>query len=135
MAKQDELSTLRAELAQLKEMLGLGPSPSDDPADDPNFIAHGSPEHVQFIGLKVVEEGDDTTGYVVFESQETGATYRLEDEMGILTHFPGVDPDKAVILALRQKVNVIEAGEPTAPARTPSLWQPINKYVTLTVGG
>jgi len=132
---RSKVSILEDRLKQLEAMLGLGSASSDDPADDPNFIAHGSPEHVQFIGLKVIEEGDDVTGYVTFTSQWTGVTYRLEDEMGVLTHFPGIDPDKAIILALRQKVNVIEAGEPIASDRAPSLWQPIDRFVTLVAGG
>lgn len=132
--RQSETSRLRAELEQLKQMLGIGTQV--EPGEHfPDYIEHGSPEHVTFVGLKVVTEGDDTTGFTLYTSKESGVTYRLEDEIGILTHFPGVDPDKAALLALRQKVNEVESGVPPIPERAPSLWQPVDQYTVPIAGG
>ena len=113
--------------------LGFNVSPAVPDGPDPNFIAHGSPEHAQFIGLKVVEDSDDPTGFVTYASNDT--TYRLEDELGVLAHYPGVDPEKAALMVLRQKVSELEAGEPKAPANAPSLWQPVDQYTVLVGGG
>ena len=101
--------------------------------DEVNFIGFGSPEHRQFLGLIVVDEDDDPTGFVTFTSKETGTTYRLEDELGVLMHHPGVDPDKAALMVLRGKVSVFESGEPEAPANAPLLWQPVDRF-TVSVG-
>lgn len=120
---------------KLQNALGVPSRVSDEPEDRPDHIPHGSPEHVQFLGLKVVDEADDTTGFVLFTSKVSDITYRLEDEFGALVAYPGVDPDKAALLLLRQKVNVIEAGKPPITDKAPSMWQPLDQYVTLTAGG
>jgi hypothetical protein len=91
-------------------------------------VEFGSDEHRQFLGLVVVDENDDPTGYTVYKSRETGITYRLEDEIGVVSLYPGVDPDKAAVIVLRQKINELEAGPPPIPANAPSLWQPVDKY-------
>lgn len=120
---------------KLQQVLGIPSRPSDDPEDRADYIAHGSPQHVQFVGLKVVDEEDDPTGFATFTSKGTGITYRLEDEFGAVTAYPGVDPDKAALLLLRQKINEIEAGPPPIMDRAAEMWQPIDRYVTLSSGG
>ena len=96
-----------------------------------DHIAFGSDEHRQFLGLAVVDENDDPTGFVTYASKESGTTYRLEDELGVLALYPGVDPEKAALMVLRQKVNVLESGEPQPPANAPNLWQPVDKFAVL----
>jgi hypothetical protein len=99
--------------------LGIREAASEDPKENPNYIGFGSDAHAQFLGLVKVQEGDDLTGFETFTSQESGVTYRLEDEIGAVSLYPGLDPAKAAILVLRQKVNVLEGGEPEAPANAP----------------
>jgi hypothetical protein len=96
-----------------------------------DFIAFGSDEHRRFLGLVVVDEDDDPTGYTTYKSPESGITYRLEDEIGVVGMYPGVDPDKAAILVLRQKINELEGGAPSPPENAPSLWQPIDEHTVL----
>ena len=133
MAKQtDEVSRLREELDRLKAMLGL--APSGGPESQINHMEHGSDEHAQFLGLVVVDDDDDPTGFTTYLSKQTGRLFRLEDELGAVAHYPGVDPDKAALMLLRGKVNVLESGPPEAPPNTPSLWQPVDQY-TVLVGG
>jgi hypothetical protein len=130
---QDQIDAgVRAALARLGITIPV--AASDDPTEQPGYIAHGSPEHAQFLGLVVVDDDDDPTGFVTYESRETGRTFRLEDELGAVAHYPGVDPDKAALMLLRGKVNVLEGGPPEAPANTPSMWTPVDQY-TVLVGG
>ena len=111
--------------------LGLSlPGPVQDD-DKVNFIGFGSPEHRQFLGLIVVDKDDDPTGFVTYTSKGTETTYRLEDELGVLMHHPGVDPDKAALMVLRGKVSVFESGEPEAPANAPLLWTPVDQFTVL----
>lgn len=100
-------------------------------AEQTDYIAFGSDEHRQFLGLAIVDENDDPTGFVTYTSKETGTTYRLEDELGVLAHYPSADPEKAALMVLRQKVNVLESGEPEPPANAPSLWQPVDQFAVL----
>lgn len=128
MSKIDELTK---ELANLKALLGIGaPTPSGDPKDRPDYIEHGSPKHAQFLGLVLVDEADDPTGYVTYQSRDTGRTYRLADEIGVLTHYPGTDPAQAALMILRQKIGELESGKPQAPANAPSMWVPVDQFTT-----
>jgi hypothetical protein len=129
---QREIDTgVRRVLASLGIRVPAG-EPSD-PTEDVNYIGHGTPEHARFIGLITVDENDDPTGFITYVSQ--GVTYRLEDEMTVLSHYPNADPEKAALMVLRQKVNEFEAGEPEAPDNAPNLWQPVDKFTVLVGGG
>ena len=116
---------VRAALAQLGIQL---PGATQQDEEQLNFIGFGSDEHRVFLGLTIVDENDDPTGFVTYTSKETNVTYRLEDELGVLVHYPGVDPGKAALMVLRQKVSTLESGEPQPPANSPSLWQPVDQF-------
>lgn len=136
MARQsEEISRLQKELDQLKDQLKtmFGLAPSGSPVSQANRLEHGSDEHAQFLGLIIVDESDDPTGFTTYQSKDTGRVFRLDDELGAVAHYPGVDPDKAALMTLRGKINVLEAGPPEAPPNTPSMWQP--EYTTLVAGG
>jgi hypothetical protein len=125
-------SEIEAGVRQALASLGIVlPSQPASDQDHPSYVAFGSPEHAQFLGLVSVNEGDDTTGFVTYTSQATGKTYRLEDELGVLAHYPSTDPAKAALVVLRQKVNVLESGKPEVPANAPKLWEPVDRYATL----
>ena len=116
---------VREALAQLGIQL---PGVAQQDEEQLNYIGFGSDEHRAFLGLAIVDENDDPTGFVTYTSKETDVTYRLEDELGVVSHYPGVDPDKAALMVLRQKVNELEGGEPKAPANAPGLWQPVDQF-------
>lgn len=117
-------------------LAGMGIAMPAPPASEErtDYIKHGSAEHAQFLGLVIVDEGDDPTGFVTYTSKDTERTYRLEDEMIALTHYPSADPEKAALMVLRQKVNELEAGKPEAPSNAPDLWEPVDKFATLLSG-
>jgi len=100
-----------------------------------DHIAFGSDKHRQLVGLVKVEEGDDVSGYTTFPSPYSDNVYRLEDELGVVNLYPGVDPDKAAVLMLRQKINVLEGGIPEPPANAPSMWTPVATNMTLLQRG
>jgi hypothetical protein len=93
------------------------------PEDRDDYIEFGSDEHAQFLGLVKVSEGDDTADYQTLTSPETGQTWRLLDEMEAVRHFPGIDPEKAARLLLRQKVNTLET-RPEVPPDAPAPFRP-----------
>ena len=104
--------------------------PAQRPEDRADYIAHGSPEHAQFLGLVVVKDQKaiEAQGYTVYTSPSTGKLWRLEDETHPLSQYPGMDPDKAILAVLRQKVSSLESG-PT-PEETirqaPPMWRPVD---------
>ena len=137
MAKRTTQLQNEIEAGVRRVLAGMGisiPTPPASDQDHPSYIAHGSAEHAQFMGLVIVDEGDDPTGFVTYTSKDTERTYRLEDEMIALTHYPGNDPEKAALMVLRQKVNELETGQPEAPANAPDLWEPVDKYTVLVRG-
>ena len=117
-------SEVRRQLA----MLGISlPAPeAKSPTEKPDYIAFGSDAHAALLGLVKVQKDDDTTGYTTFMSAGSKITYRLEDEIGAVNLYPGMDPEKAVILVLRQKVNELEGGAPPIPANAPKLNVPVD---------
>lgn len=128
---QAQIDRLEAQLAELLE--GRVPTRvTIDPEDMPGYIGHGSPEHATFLGLIIVPESkiDDAKEdlYIVYKSRETGKTYRLLDEITILRHYPNIDPEKAALIVLRQKVGSFESGAPKVPDDAPPMWQPAPAY-------
>jgi len=119
---------LEAALAGNRSM----PLPPMEPTERPDYIEHGSPEHATFLGLIVVPESEienaNEDKYVLYGSRKTGVTYRLQDEITILRHYPGIDPAKAALVVLRQKVNELESGKPEPYENAPEMWQPAPVY-------
>jgi hypothetical protein len=129
MAKIDELTTQVEELKALLAQHGIRQSAATTvrPEDRPDYIAHGSDKHAAFLGLAKVEPGDDAYHLTEFTSPRTGITYRLEDEMGAVRHYPHIDPEKAIKLVLQQKVNELEI-TPEVPADAPPMFRPAKIY-------
>ena len=135
MATNKELEDIIKQQAEqirvLSEAIGLGQSakPAEDVTERGDYIAHGSKEHAAFLGLIPVGENEieDALGnkFVLFESPTTNQTWRLEDELTISQAFPGIEPDKIVLLVLRQKVSTLEAGKPPIPDHAPPLHVPL----------
>lgn len=117
---QNEVNALKGLLAQA----GIFQPVRQESSHAPDYIAHGSTEHAAFLGLAEVEDvaQAERDGYTVYTSPRTGKAWRLEDEIGVMRFYPGVDPNKAIILVLRQKVNVIESGPPPAPKDAPTMF-------------
>lgn len=135
MAKQTLQQQIDAGVRAALAQLGISvPTPaSADPTEHLDYVSFGSERHRALLGLVEVNEGDDVAGFTTFTSLNTGKTYRLEDEIGVLAMYPGVDPEKAAVIVLRQKINELEAGEPPVFERAPKLWQPIDN-ATLVAG-
>lgn len=121
---------VRAALARLGIPVPTPPSALTERGD---YVAFGSERHMALLGLVLVNEGDNVDGFTTFASQATGKVYRLEDEIGVLSMYPGVDPRQAAIIVLRQKINELEAGEPPISDRAPPMWQPTDN-VTMVAG-
>jgi len=104
--------------------LGLAMPVQRGQAKQNDHVAFGSDEHRQLLGLVEVKEGDDTDGFVVFASPHSDRVFRLEDELGVVNLYPGVEPTKAATLMLRMKINELEGGKPEVPANAPRMWTP-----------
>jgi len=126
MATQRELEQKVAQLEQLLVQYGIVAAPDARAMrleDRPDYIAFGSDKHLAFLGLLKVDDVEAAiqNRYTIFTSPDTGQTYRLIDEMNAALMMRPMDPDKAILMILRQKVSSFEAGEPQpfpgAPAR------------------
>ena len=116
--------SLAQKLARVEAVLaqhGILLEPAETGGQQKDYIAHGSPEHATFLGL-VEAKKDDDGDFVTFTSPK-GKTYRLNDELGIVRHFPGMDPAKAARLALRHLVGELEIA-PSVPDDAPPMWRP-----------
>lgn len=120
--------TLQQQVDALKGMLAAHgitmPAPRGERAVQTDHIAFGSDAHRQFLGLVEVNEGDNVDGYITFNSPYSDRVYRLDDELGVVNLYPGVDPTKAATLMLRMKINELEGGPPEAPPNAPPMWRP-----------
>ena len=128
---QSEIRALQETVAFLTNTLkaaGLMPKPVSEHA--PDYVAYGSPRHAALLGLVEVKEQDlaqaQKDKYVLYASPKTGKTYRLEDEIVVMQLYPGVDPEKAATVVLRQKVNGLESGAPKVPDNAPPMFNPGN---------
>ena len=119
---EQQLATLRAELER-RGIIEPGARPVL-PAELPDFIPFGSEKHMHFLGLTTVGDPEDAkaSGYAVYTSTSTGTMYRLVDEMQAVQMYRPMDPDKAILLVLRQKVGAFESGAPKVPAGAPPLF-------------
>ena len=68
-------------------------------------------------------EQAETDGYVTYVGKK--GHYRLEDEIAALGLVPGVDPEKAARVVLRQKVGAFESGVPKVPENAPAMFRPV----------
>lgn len=119
---QEQIRKLEEAMARAGIRLpGAAPRRPEERAD---YIAFGSPEHMAFLGLIEVQEGDDASDYVTVASRDTGKVYRLEDELGVAQRNPNLDPEKVARLVLRQKIAVFEAGPVKVPEDAPPLFNP-----------
>lgn len=128
---QAQIDRLQAQIEALIGTRGT-PLPPMKPTERPDYIAHGSPEHANFLGLIIVPENEIDHAredhYVLYASRDTGTTYRLLDEITILRHYPSIDPEKAALIVLRQKVGTFESGPPEPYENAPEMWQPAPAY-------
>ena len=128
MSKIDDLERQVNELTALLARHGIQPSVAALPARErPDFVPHGSEGHARLLGLVAVQEGDKTVCLATYTSPRTGRAFRLEDEMGAVRFYPGIDPEKAARLVLQQKVNELEIA-PEVPADAPRMHKPMAVY-------
>ena len=128
MTKIDDLATQVEELRRVLKAHGIQQPAEAIPAGNrPDYIAHGSPEHARFLGLVEVGEDDKTITLATYASPRTRRTFRLEDELGAIRHYPGIDPPKAIGLVLQQKVNELET-KPEVPKDAPPMFKPVATY-------
>lgn len=127
--KLDELTAQVEELRAVLKQHGIETAQyrSLDPTERPDYIPHGSAAHASFLGLVEVADDDNTVCLAQYTSPRTERTFRLEDEMGAIRHYPGIDPEKAVRLVLQQKVNELES-IPEVPADAPPMFRPAAVY-------
>lgn len=127
MATTKELEDRVAQLeAQLKQAgLSAPPKPASD-ADRADFIPFGSAKHLTFLGLVVVDDLEEAreAGQTVITSRKTGVSFRLADEMSAAMMMRPMDPDKAILLVLKGKIDSFESGAPKAPDDAPPLFAP-----------
>ena len=92
-----------------------------DPEDRADYIPFGSDKHLAYLGVVRVDDPVKAKeiGYTVYTSPTTGDHYRLQDEIAPVNMYRGIDPDKAILLVLRQKVGQFESGAPKVPDDAP----------------
>lgn len=130
--QQQQIDALTALLASHGIRMPASGAPPEHAAD---YIKIGSDQHRQFLGLIEVNGDDDTDGYTTHKSQHSDKVYRLEDELGVINLYPGVDPDKAAILVLKTKINDLEmeCADPVADA--PPMWDHGDVMIAFGVPG
>lgn len=123
MGKIEELQEQVNVLTALLAKAGLLPKAQSTSEHAPDYVAHGSAKHAAMIGLAEVTDIEQAkkAGYIMYTGK-SGKTWRLEDEIGATRFYPGVDPTKAMLMTLRQKVAVIEAGAPPIPQDAPPMY-------------
>lgn len=127
MPTNKELAQEVAEMRELLASLGIErPQGRVPPEERRDHIAFGSDEHLVFLGLERVDDVAEAeeNRYVVYVSPETKQAYRLTDEMQAVQRYPNIDPDKATLLELRQKVSTFESGPPKPHAGAPKRFIP-----------
>ena len=129
MATTRELEQRLADLTALLEHSGIivPRQSAREPQERADYIEHGSPEHAAFMGLVPLAQDEieqaETDGYVTYVGKK--GHYRLEDEIAALGLVPGVDPEKAARVVLRQKVGAFESGVPKVPENAPAMFRPV----------
>jgi hypothetical protein len=127
MAKID-LATLAAQVEQLQAVLkahGIQAPTQILPMEErPDYVPHGSLAHATLLGLVEVAKDEQVITLATYTSPRSSRVFRLEDEMGAIQFYPGIDPEKACRLVLQQKVNELET-KPTVPDDAPAMFQPV----------
>ena len=126
MATNKDLEDRVRQLEALLERAGLVAKPrSDKPEDRPDYIEWGSKKHAAFLGLVLLEDGQEPLlGQRHILKGKDGQLYCLEDELGSMRFYPGLSLDEVVPVVLRQKINVFESDIPPIPDNAPSMWTP-----------
>ena len=127
------LAALEEQNRLLRQMLGLeGQTTAVAVTDRKDFVEHGSEKHAIFLGLIQVSSAEleeaEKNKFVLYDSSVSGKTWRLEDELTVSQAFPTLDPDKAILMVLRQKVSELESGKPTIPDTAPPLLVPQSAF-------
>ena len=126
---------LEQELAELKAMLarqGIGERPLASGAVPPeqrsDYIPFGSDEHLVFLGLARVDdiEAAEKNHLIVYTSDK-GKSYRLTDELGAARMMMPLEPDKGIMMILREKVSSFESGPPKPFAGAPARFNPLGE--------
>ena len=123
MAKIEELQNEITRLYGMLAQAGIFAKPEKhEHASD--YIPFGSEKHAAFLGVVEVSDVEQAKrdGFTVYTSPNTAKQWRLEDEIGALKFYPGVDPNKAALLVLRQKVYSLESGVPPIPSGAPDMF-------------
>lgn len=130
MATQRELEQRIAQLEQLLAARGISAeaqSPGYVPPEQrSDYVEFGSDKHLAFLGLEKVGDVEEAkaSAFTVYHSPETGTDYRLLDEMGAALSLHGMDPEKAILMVLRQKVSAFESGPPKPFPGAPPRFNP-----------
>ena len=128
MATNKELEQRIAELERALAMATGGPpQPRRIPEKERlDYIPHGSDKHLTFLGLVRVDDVEEAerNRYVVYRSPDSGQAYRLLDEMSAAQVMRPMDPDKGILMVLRQKVSAFESGEPKPFPGAPPRFNP-----------
>jgi len=126
MATSKELEQRVQQLEALLERAGLAVKPrSDKPEDRPDYIEWGSKKHAAFLGLVLLEDGQEPPiGQRHILPGKDKQLYCLEDELGAMRFYPNLSLDEVVPVVLRQKINVFESDIPPIPDNAPTMWTP-----------
>jgi hypothetical protein len=131
MATQKELEQKVAQLEQqiaalaggrlVEPIAGFVP-----PEQRRDYIEFGSDGHLGFLGLAYVDNIEEakTNLYTVYISPDTKKAYRLIDEMQAVQAMRPMDPDKSILMVLRQKVSAFESGPPKPFPGAPPRFNP-----------
>ena len=117
MATNKELEKQIAQLTALLAAHGIGTQAQargDIPLEErQDYIPFGSDKHLTFLGLAKVGDVEEAqkNRYTVYASA-SGTSYRLLDELGAALMMRPLDPDKGILLVLRQKISSFESGRP-----------------------
>lgn len=124
MANNSIEAQVRAEVSRILASMGLAApaSPSTDPTERPDYIAHGSEAHARLIGLEPAQDGDKEL-YAILEDAQ-GRAWRLYDKIAALRNLPGIDPDKAEVIMLRMLVGELNQGAPPVYDGAPQMFNP-----------
>jgi hypothetical protein len=130
MATQKDLEQRVAQLERRLAAQGIDPQASAGDVVPPeqrrDYIEFGSDKHMAFLGLARVEDAEEARRnlYTVYTSPETGDAYRLVDEMQAVQAMRPMDPDKGILMVLRQKVSAFESGPPQPFPGAPPRFNP-----------
>jgi hypothetical protein len=123
---EQRLAQLETELAALKGSERERTPGFVPPEQRRDYIEFGSDEHLAFLGLEKVADVEQARAnlYTVYTSPDTGTAYRLIDEMQAVQIMRPMDPDKSILMVLRQKVSSFESGPPRPFPGAPPRFNP-----------